>query len=50
MKQLLAEMNAMEERTDANLREAKAEIRTNREEMKTDEEDDGKAGREDRGQ
>jgi hypothetical protein len=36
---LLAKMNAMDERTDTNLREIKAEIRTNQEEMRTDQEE-----------
>jgi hypothetical protein len=40
---LLAEMNAIEERTDANLSEMKAEIRT-------EQRNDGKAGSQDRGQ
>jgi predicted ribonuclease toxin of YeeF-YezG toxin-antitoxin module len=36
---LLAEMNAVEDKTDANLRKIKAEIRTNREEMRTNQEE-----------
>jgi hypothetical protein len=35
LEHLLAKMNAMQERTDASLREMRSEIRTNREEIKT---------------